>query len=98
MRQLELREDERQAMMLALSRLALERPGWRPYLRMIAQRADAEPLYDEFLRLGALEARGMLRDRGAGPTPRLGTCLTCERRAFVLVDDTRREPGDDGTP
>ena len=38
--QVDFPEDERQAVVLALARLALERPGWKPYLKQIAERMD----------------------------------------------------------
>jgi hypothetical protein len=44
-------EEERQAVLLALAKLAIERPGWVYFLRGIAGKLDGVEMFDEFLRL-----------------------------------------------
>jgi len=44
-------EGERQATLLALAWLALDRPGWDYMLGSIAEKFDGVPLYNEFKRL-----------------------------------------------
>ncbi|MBY0527332.1 MAG: hypothetical protein K2R98_28305 [Gemmataceae bacterium] len=49
--QIQLTEDERQAMLLALARLAGDRPGWVWYLGGIAERLHGREMYAEFLQI-----------------------------------------------
>jgi hypothetical protein len=49
----ELPEDERQAVLLAIAHLAVERPGWLDYLRGIAARLEGVEMFDQFRDLRA---------------------------------------------
>jgi hypothetical protein len=46
-------EEQRQAVLLALGELSLERPGWDMMLREIAVLLFGEAMFDEFKRLNA---------------------------------------------
>jgi len=66
---LELDEGERQAVLLALAHLSVERPGWDDMLNRIAVRIDNAKdgravMYDEFRAL----KQGDAGDAGAGGT------------------------------
>ena len=57
-----LEEDERQAMLLALAKLSLERPGWDDFLNKIAQKMDNEKagraeMYESFRQTSRAEPR-----------------------------------------
>lgn len=45
---IDLTEDERQVILLALAHLAVERPGWDHYLTGVARRLQGEVLFTEF--------------------------------------------------
>lgn len=51
----ELTEDERQAVVMGIARLAHERPGWLHYLTGIAEKFGGREMFDEFRRLRAEE-------------------------------------------
>jgi len=44
-------EEKRQAMLLAIAKLALERPGWDHMLGEIADTLQGRPMYDEYKKL-----------------------------------------------
>lgn len=44
---IELLEDERQAILLALAHLAVERPGWCDYLTRVSRRLEGEVFFAE---------------------------------------------------
>ena len=47
---IEILEEERQALLLALALLAKERPGWEPFLRVIAgDKLNGETIFEWFL-------------------------------------------------
>jgi hypothetical protein len=48
----EIREEDRQAILLALAKLSLSRPGWAEYTRTIAERLLGEEIFDQFVSLG----------------------------------------------
>lgn len=48
----ELEEADRQAIVLALAKLTFTRPGWRWYLRTIAERLSAVTMFDESVEQG----------------------------------------------
>lgn len=45
---IELPEEDCQAIVLAIARLSVERPGWQNYLTEIAERFKARELFDTF--------------------------------------------------
>lgn len=47
-REFSLEEGERQAILLAISKLAIERPGWRQFLSGIAYKLDGLKLFQDF--------------------------------------------------
>jgi hypothetical protein len=49
----EIPEEDRQAVVLAIAKLSLERPGWLEYLREIAGRLRGEAMFDDFRRVHA---------------------------------------------
>jgi hypothetical protein len=46
-------EGERQAMLLALAKLSLERPGWVDYLGGLAEKLQGRDMFEEFRRIHA---------------------------------------------
>lgn len=48
----EIEESDRQALALALAKLTFTRPGWRTYLRMIAESLSGVEMFDEFVEQG----------------------------------------------
>lgn len=56
---LELSEEDRQAVLLALAALSVERPGWLDYLQRIARRIDPElSMFEGFRKLRSPEPAG----------------------------------------
>ncbi len=52
----ELTEEERQGILLAIAHLAVERPGWhRGFLSPIADKLCGRDMYEEFRRMKELE-------------------------------------------
>lgn len=48
----EIEDADRQALVLALAKLTFTRPGWREYMRTIAERLSSTAMFDEFVEQG----------------------------------------------
>lgn len=45
---IEIKEDQRQAILLAIAKLSLERPGWDLYLEELSERFNGREMYEKF--------------------------------------------------
>jgi hypothetical protein len=48
-----LEEEDRQMLLLAIAELSLSRPGWAPYLRLIADKLCGPEMFERFRVLNA---------------------------------------------
>lgn len=65
--QVEIEEDQRQMVLLALAHLAVERPGFDDYLGEIADRFAGRTLFDTLAQLRRDETIGRLASMMPGP-------------------------------
>lgn len=49
---IDISEEDRQMILLAIAQLAVRRPGWREAIRELAVKLAGEEMYEEFRRLG----------------------------------------------
>lgn len=89
----ELEEEERQATLLALAKLSLERPGWDDLLNRIARKIDnvtegRADTYDHFRAMHTPRARPLeelcicLHDFGTHSSKGAHRCLECHCREY----------------